>query len=806
MKKYLLLTFILLITNQIIGQALTIDSIYTANSVVEQYEKFEVSLHLSGQYENPYDYDQIWVKANMISPSGETTLIDGFFMQDYEMNSINGRLTPKGEGAFYLRFAPMEEGEWSYSITVTDSTNTITTDPFYFQCTAPTKANSKGFIRTDLTNYLHHDNGDSYIPIGENMAWANGNPYLGYKNWLESFIPSGGNFFRLWHAHWGLGIEWKKGVSGFEGLRRYKQTNCFYQDWLFDYCADNGVTIMLTLQHHGPVSTQVNPNWNESPYNTRNGGPCQSTEEFFYNQTAIADTKNRYRYIIARWGYARSILAWELFNEVEWTDNFDTIRPKVVDWHYDMSSFIKENDPNNHLVTTSYAHDNFDPDVWIYPDIDITQTHYYFDNAHLERVLAAGNRRYLEQFEKPTLNGEFGLGGTADLSNADPDGIHLHNNMWGSLFSGAFGTGLTWWWDRYIHPKDLYYHFMAISMMTEDIPFRVKNMKPEVVNVSGAKGDLELTSSAGWGVKGDTLIQINSNGSSSPSNPTLALYLYGKQWNTQYRNPPTFEVNYQEDGFFKVRTSSAKAQGPKIAIYVDSVLILEETALVNTEYSVPISAGAHTIKVDNTGQDWVSIVDYTFTGLGWLIDAYALVSETKEVAAGWVLNNDYDHKSVQNKGVPAAVIGGQLSIPNFANGDYFIKWYDCLSGVVNQVLPVKVTADTLKVEVPELAWDAAFLVDEEEVLVGVSKRIAHLPFSLYPNPALAGTEVNFSTQESLNDAALIELLDQTGKRVSLLTNSSNRITLPKELTDGYYWIKITANNKVGTAPIVIFNQ
>lgn len=55
------------------------------------------------------------------------------------------------------------------------------------------------------------------------MAWQNNNAYLNYKSWLEMLIENGGNFFRLWHAHWGLGIEWSQEmVSGLAKLQANK--------------------------------------------------------------------------------------------------------------------------------------------------------------------------------------------------------------------------------------------------------------------------------------------------------------------------------------------------------------------------------------------------------------------------------------------------------------------------------------------------------------------------------------------------------------------------------------------------------
>ena len=386
------------------------------DTVVKRYNKLEAILDIDASYTNPYDYDQILVSATFISPSGIQKTVDGFYMQDFELNEFNGTLKNTGKGQFRVRFSPDEIGEWSFQIILQDLNGRATYEPLTFNCVIEQSKENNGFVRVGSTNYLEFDNGEQLILVGENMAWENTNPYRDYKNWITSLSDYGGNFIRLWHAHWGLGIEWKANWEGFSGLRQYKQSNCFYQDWLYDFCAEKGIYAMLALQHHGPVSTRVNANWEDSPYNARNGGPCKNTWDFFTNETAIAHTKNRFRYIIARWGYSKNILAWELFNEVNWMDDFMGHQKEAQDWHSDMADYLKSIDPYNHLVTTSFAYQNQDPMVWLDPNIDITQTHFYINTSNIERALAGGNRQYLQDFGKPTINGEFGLGGNLNLS------------------------------------------------------------------------------------------------------------------------------------------------------------------------------------------------------------------------------------------------------------------------------------------------------------------------------------------------------------------------------------------------------
>ena len=811
--KSTLLTFIcFLYASFIVAQAPIINSTKTNNTIIKQYEKFELSLDLDAAYTNPYSYEEIEVKAIFTDPEGKAIAVDGFYMEDFDLNITIGALKLiEDSGKFKIRFAPTIIGDWSYKIIVRDTTDTPTELRGSFVCTNTDKEKNKGFIRPNMTNYLQYDNGDQYIAIGENIGWPGNNKVTSMRAWIDKLDENGGNFFRLWHAHWGLGIEWKDGWSNFEGLLKYKQTNCFIQDYLFDYCSDKDMHIMLALQHHGQVSSQVNPNWQDSPYNAINEGMCNNTWDFFTDSLAITHTKNRLRYIVARWGYSRSIMAWELFNEVDWTDNFSTHKSKVQDWHLEMAAYLKEIDPYQHIVTTSYAHENNDPFVWANPDIDITQTHFYINSSNLERAAVRGVRQYINEFEKPTLVGEFGLGGNANLANQDPDGIHLHNNLWGPLFGGGMGTGMTWWWDSYIHPRNLYYHFESIAVVANAIPFLKENMTPTSSYVIGAPGDLNLTPSLGWGAKGDEMITVNADGTTSPTSPRLGQYLYGAAWNTQFRSPPTFAVFFPEAGEFILKTNTATGQAAKISISVNDSLVLNEIAATNATYTVAIPAGNNVIKIDNNGTDWITIASYSFTGVGSQVDSYTLISESQKLASGWVLNHQYNHTFLNEQGEPESVVGAEAVIEGLLDGDYFVHWFDCLTGATIGSEAVSALDNQLVLPLPELFWDMTFLINQDagQVVSVFDKKVEHLDFRVFPNPVQIGGQINLQGQTLEGAKSMVSLLDVTGREVYRFKQTDAfdglTLTIPVDLGSGFYWVKVQNGIRVGVKPMVLKN-
>ncbi len=798
---------LLTLNDMLSAQAPVINAVTPAASTVEQWGKFEVALDVAANWTNPYDYDEIRVSGIFTDPAGQNREAEGFFMQDYTLDNQTGALTPNGNGRFRLRFSPDQTGTWKYRISCTNAAGTGTFPEQAFAVTAAGSPN-KGFIRGDQTNYLHFDNGEQFIPVGENIAWQESNVYPDYKNWLTRLSDNGGNFFRLWQCHWGLGLEWKSGAAGYQGLRKFHQGNAFYMDWLLDFCTERGIYVLYCLQHHGQVSSQVNPNWDESPYNAANGGPCANTWDFFSGTAAKNHVKNRYRYVLARWGYSRSILAWELFNEVDWTDQFALVKSSVSDWHLEMAAFLKDHDPGRHLVSTSYAQDFHDPATWNQPDIDFTQTHYYVNTPNLERVLATGIRDYLNAYEKPSLTAEFGLTTAGNgLAAIDPDGIHVHNSLWGSLFGGGLGAGMSWWWDSYIGPQDLYHHFGPVAAVAQQVPFRNSNLSPAPSAVSGAPGDLTLTPIlTGWGALADTSFTIDQNGMVTPPGAGLAAFLYGSQWNTQYRRPPIFHVHFPQGGQFRVKTGSDAGQSPRIAIWLDGVKVLDQNAAVNQSYSVAVPAGHHTIVVDNTGTDWILISGYTFSGIGSAVDAYVLKAAGQNKVAGWTLNNRYNHDYLAANGQPPLASGATISVAGVQNGTYTARFFDCLTGSNLLSTPVTVANGNLSLTLPDLLWDLAFLVEEQASAIAEPKPA--LDFQIYPNPAPAGGTVTLRRQAPENERLSVTLLDAEGRLFQTLftgdAGGSQQITLPAHLPAGTYWVKTEdSTGRAGVRGIVI---
>ena len=154
------------------------------------YEVFAARLDLVAQYDNPYDYDEVAVEVQLQGPAGTSYSVDGFYQEAPRVDAATGLLAPTQVAGFYFRFTPDRPGTWRYTVRVTDQDGSSDPIAGSFECRGAPEG--RGFVRRVRGNYLQCDNGDAFIPIGENLAWPQGDPFLSYREWLTELAESGG--------------------------------------------------------------------------------------------------------------------------------------------------------------------------------------------------------------------------------------------------------------------------------------------------------------------------------------------------------------------------------------------------------------------------------------------------------------------------------------------------------------------------------------------------------------------------------------------------------------------------------------
>ena len=431
---------------------------------VERYEKFEVSFVIDVQVKNPFDPEKIAFDGIFTAPSGKHFTVPAFFA---------------GSSSWRVRFAPAEIGRYNFFLTGKVGKKIMKSTNGSFEVV---ESADDGFIRVSekAPIYFEFDSKQPYFPIGENVSWSNR-----YEYYFTKLSKCGANFARIWMCPWNLGLE-KRFEPG-----RYDLENARRLDSILAMAKEHRIHVMLCFDYHGSFmefeGRPIDQKWHENPYNAQNGGPCKSAASFLMNELAKSIYKKRLRYIVGRWGYSTQVFAWELFNEA---DLIDHDKAYLIQWHTEMSEYLKRIDPFGHLVTTSFSGKGY-REIWALESIDFTQTHLY-EAKDFALSLPRRCQTAIKKHNKPHLIGEFGvstLSGERTIK-IDPSGIGFHNGLWASALSGCAGTAMSWWWDTYIDKRGLYPHLQAIAQFLTGVPWTEAQFRPiSVKSILSPKGE-----------------------------------------------------------------------------------------------------------------------------------------------------------------------------------------------------------------------------------------------------------------------------------------------------------------------------
>ena len=179
--------------------ALKITGVTINDDAIPQYERFEISFQLSGEWSNPFDPDEVAVDGIFQMPDGETLTMPGFYFQDYQRTQVNGReiLIPIGKPMWKVRFSPTMPGAYHYKLRVASHGRTAETEQRTFQCTD--NSSKHGFLRVSMENpyYFMFDDETPFFVVGENIATLGSMGIALSDKWYTSLARVGGNFARM---------------------------------------------------------------------------------------------------------------------------------------------------------------------------------------------------------------------------------------------------------------------------------------------------------------------------------------------------------------------------------------------------------------------------------------------------------------------------------------------------------------------------------------------------------------------------------------------------------------------------------
>ncbi len=427
---------------------------------IGRLSRVEASLEGIPPAQNPFDPEAIAVDAELVGPSGRALRIPAFYTRAYERSLEGGQevLKARGEPGWRVRFLALEPGAHELKVEVKLSGRTIDSAAARFDVRA---GEGRGFARVQRGGrYFRFDDGSPLFLVGLCCCWHDGRGTYDYDDWLGAYERAGINYIRIWMWHHAFGIEWDR-----EDRTRYRLDRAWTLDRVLEEAERRGILVMLCLDYHGILEVKPdywggNNFWPRHPYNAANGGPCADQNEFFTHPEARKLYLKRLRYIVARWSAFPGILAWQFFNEID--NVYRYLKPEdVAAWHRDMARELRALDPYDHLITTSLTGRSERSEIWNIAELDFSQYHSY-NEEHPARVTARVASSFFEKYRKPVFVGEYGTDFRGWKPETDPHLRALHQAIWSGAFTGAAGTGMSWWWQS-IHAAGRYGSWASLS-------------------------------------------------------------------------------------------------------------------------------------------------------------------------------------------------------------------------------------------------------------------------------------------------------------------------------------------------------
>ncbi|MBX3110559.1 MAG: cellulase family glycosylhydrolase [Fimbriimonadaceae bacterium] len=609
---------------------------------------------------NPYDTQVNDVRVKFTGPAGESERFAYF----------DGK-------AWKVRLAAPLAGSYTGTVTVNghESGRPVSL--------TLTKAEPGGYVRVNAAkDGFVTSSGQAFWPVGINIGWDSG-PQMTVLERLAKLGEAGGNWSRIWQCPWDA-----KNPFWAEGIAKPKLGEIVpqvYAKWdkIVRAAEARGIKFQWVLHHHGLFSSTVNPNWPDHPWNVKNGGFLAKADAFFTDPRARKYTKDMLRYVVARYGDSPSVMAWELFNEVQFTDaarngHWDT----VAAWHDEMAQYLKSIDPYHHLVTTS---SELDKPIW--RSVDYYQPHGYPADVTGMVVNAAVPK------DKPFFYGEVGFGGNA------PDTKEYRavtGGVMAAALRGHAGAAQYWYWDR-LGSSVPWETFKTVAAVAKRLPHPLGLTMAHVVADRG--GDLVIAPGRGWEKSEASAFDLPADAEGALPGK-LSSFLQGKAHPEM--GSPTLEFRLDENKPYRlsVHFAGSAQGGTTVDAYLDGKSVGSLTWPADGRgaktLDVTVPSGRHVVKIVNAGADWAQIAQVRVEGLGRKASGYVASSKGETIVAYVVRNAP---------GPVSYSIAGKLP-----SGLYDVELVDLRTGASRHTKAAVKPADNRLGPLPALTTDDLVLI------------------------------------------------------------------------------------------------
>jgi len=482
-----------------VGTIPSIQVVAINSDTVAKYEKLEIKFSMTdASYANEYDPDEIDVYSIFTSPGGETVRINAFY-DNY--NGVN---------EWKIRFAPFKVGAWSYQLFARDIDGTGASEIGSFWVN---ESNYHGCLKVSPVNqhYLVYHDDTPFYGVGAYYPWN----VVNNANGLGILAQSGGNLFGYWNGNYdnaGNGGGVHQIESARTGIGCYDQDKCARIDEILSFAEQRNMEMMLAIWPHDVLDSTT---WGYQGWEQNAFKEIVAAKEFYVDSLSWEYQKKLYRYIIARWGYSRSMGIWEFVNEINGTDGWYYPNVTAVrDWVQKIQDYFKENDPYNRPTTISRS--GGPSNYWSegYSICDLPNVHLYESgwratypkDPYRSSYWTYRNvtRQLVSQFDKPCIFGEAGASSSsmyASITNGSADyALVYHNAIWASWACGLATTPI--WWsmsDRSLMTDIVFERMAAFSKVVKGINYAYINFQFSTIKVDSADAFLMEADTIGFG-------------------------------------------------------------------------------------------------------------------------------------------------------------------------------------------------------------------------------------------------------------------------------------------------------------------
>jgi hypothetical protein len=326
---------------------------------------------------------------------------------------------------------------------------------------------ASGWISTSAdAPYFVGEDGRPWTPIGQNDAitWPDlaglykraNRPAV--ESYLRTLVDHGVTCLRLMLEYSQTGYRYLERKDG-----SFNPLLIQYWTDLFDLCRTYGLKVLLT-----PYDTFWMWNkWKLHPYNSANGGPCDSRSRWLLCSDTRKLIKRRLDFVTERWGGDGTIFAWDLWNEIHpahASDSADELWSFVEDISTHLRNTEERLHGGAHLQTVSVflpilqTNQQLADVVYRHPCLDFVNIHLYeagtIDHPRntvdaavsTGRLIAAAVEQAPEG--RPVFDSEHGPIHTfKDHHRTLPeryDDEYFRHIQWAHLASGGAGGGMRW--------------------------------------------------------------------------------------------------------------------------------------------------------------------------------------------------------------------------------------------------------------------------------------------------------------------------------------------------------------------------